>query len=234
MDRVSPVTGKAEYPGDGWIVTSGYATEEYFQQFGDWHTGHDLAKSAEGGELIYAIADGIVKFAAFAGEDGFGNLIFIKHNDNQFSRYAHLREISVSRGEEVTAGQVIGRLGTTGRSTGNHLHFDVMVQSNALDWPAKERMRLLDQYIDPYLWFEKNGMTVDPIEPVAAETMRVFAPAGLNVRRDPRINGKKLHTLEFGTVVEVKPFRVTASGFVWQELVIGGWVAAKFLERVTE
>lgn len=235
MKIVSPVTGQAEYPGDGWKITSGYATQAYFKRFGDWHTGHDLAKTREGGEPIYAMADGVVKFAEFAGEKGFGNLVFIKHNDNLYSRYGHLREIHVRRDDEVTAGQKIGLLGTTGRSTGNHLHFDVMVQSNALDWPGKERMRLLKQYIDPNIWFSHNKTTVDVDldEPQAAIKMQVFAPAGLNVRQHPRINGKKIYVLDFEKIIEVKPVRVTASNYVWRELTVGGWVAEKYLQSVT-
>ena len=53
MIKVSPVTGQAGYPGSGWQITSDYAGQEYFNLFGAWHTGHDLAKSANGGETDF-------------------------------------------------------------------------------------------------------------------------------------------------------------------------------------
>jgi murein DD-endopeptidase MepM/ murein hydrolase activator NlpD len=233
MLKVSPVTGQEDYPGTGWTITSKYAKQAYFDRFGAWHTGHDLAKSAQGGEPIYAAADGIVKFAAFVGDDGFGNLIFIKHNDNLFTRYGHLREIHVKRNQPVKAGEVIGLLGTTGRSTGNHLHFDAMLHSNALDWPGTERTRLLKQYIDPEVWFAKEPFTVTLLDPLPTEKMRVIAPAGLNVRQTPRRNGIKISLLMFGSIVDVKPLRVEASGLAWRELVSGGWVAEKYLEPIS-
>ena len=96
MRKVSPVTGQPDYPGAGWLITSGFATDAYFQRFGDWHTGHDLARSREGNEPIYAIADGKVIWAENAGNGGFGNLVVVQHNDKLFSRYAHLSRIDVA------------------------------------------------------------------------------------------------------------------------------------------
>ncbi len=230
MLKVSPVTGQAGYQGSGWRVTSGFATQEYYDLFGGWHTGHDLAKSSPGGEPIYAVSDGVIKFADFAGKDGFGNLVFIKHQDNLFTRYAHLAEIYVQRNEEVRAGQIIGLLGATGRVTGPHLHFDVMLNSNALDWPGRERMRVLKQYIDPRIWFTYPSTTIPMIEPFTAQLMRVIPPEGLNVRHTPSRNGVKNYALEFGSLVEIKPVQIEANGLAWSELVSGGWVAAKYLE----
>jgi murein DD-endopeptidase MepM/ murein hydrolase activator NlpD len=232
MVKVSPVTGQAGYPGAGWLITSGYATQAYFDRFGAWHTGHDLAKSRDGGEPIYAVADGKVKFAGFAGEDGFGNVVFIKHNDNLYTRYAHLRVIQVQREQEVSAGQIIGLLGTTGRSTGNHLHFDLMVKSNALDWPGLDRQRLLVEYIDPQIWFNDTFTVVLP-DSVGAVKMRVIAAIGLNVRARPDAAAEKLYGLPLGSIVDVKPVQVHANDLVWRELASGGWVAEKYLETVS-
>src|SRR5689334_11225387 len=123
MSKVSPVTGQPGYPGAGWFITTEYVDDSYFRNFGAWHTGHDLAKSRNGGEPIYAVADGVVKWAEFAGNMGFGNLITIQHTPDIYSRYGHLAEIRVQRNQNVTAGTVIGILGNTGRSTAPHLHF---------------------------------------------------------------------------------------------------------------
>lgn len=232
MLKVSPVTSLETYPGSGWTVTSGFATQAYFDRFGAWHTGHDLAKSVQGGEPIYAVSDGVVKFADFAGNDGFGNLVFIKHSDNLFTRYAHLAEIHVQRNDEVRAGQRIGLLGATGRVTGAHLHFDIMLNSNALDWPGRERTRLLQQYLDPPVWFAELPFSVTLSEPFTTKFMRVIPPDGLNVRQKPNRHSTKNYSLPFGAIVEIKPMQVEANGLAWSELTTGGWVAAQYLEPV--
>ena len=79
--KVSPVTGMPDYPGGDWRITSGYATDEYFNLFGDWHTGHDLAKFNCEGQPVFAVMDGTVKWAENAGDNGFGNLVVIQHSD---------------------------------------------------------------------------------------------------------------------------------------------------------
>jgi murein DD-endopeptidase MepM/ murein hydrolase activator NlpD len=122
-------------------------------------------------------------------------------------------------------------LGTTGRSTGNHLHFDVMSKSNALDWPGLDRQRLLVEYVDPQVWFGDVFTVVLP-NSVGAVKMRVIAAIGLNVRLKPGAAAEKLYGLPLGSVIEVKPVQVHANDLAWRELVTGGWVAEKFLEVV--
>lgn len=240
MAKVSPVTGKAGYPGTGWFITTQYVDESYFQQFGAWHTGHDLAKSRQGGEPIHAVEDGVVKWAEFAGNNGFGNLILIQHKTNLFSRYGHLAEIRVSKGQQVRAGDVIGTLGNTGRSTAPHLHFDVMRTNNALDWPNKNKARLLMEYINPTDWFNET-VSFEPTDgtPIGTpagtgilpEFLRIISASGLNVRARPSLGGKILHSLPFRTIIEVRAgARLNAEGFMWRELTSGGWIAEAFTE----
>ena len=172
MSKVSPLTGQSDYPGDRWLITSGYCTDDYFERFGDWHTGHDLALSREGGETIYAVADGVIKWAENAGDNGFGNLVVIEHNVTLYSRYAHLNEISVTLHQQVKSGDPIGTLGSTGRSTGPHLHFDLMRVNNALDWPGKDKDRLLRTYINPDEWY---GRPTDFYVIKAGDTLSLIA-----------------------------------------------------------
>lgn len=86
-----------------------------------FHEGLDFAAST--GTKVFATADGKVALAKRAA--GFGNCIEIDHGFNYLSRYAHLSEILVKEGEVVKRGQLIGKVGSTGKSTGPHLHYEV-------------------------------------------------------------------------------------------------------------
>ena len=86
-----------------------------------FHNGVDLA--APGGSNILAAYDGKVVGAAYSST--MGNYVMIDHGDGLYTVYMHASSLCVSSGQEVTKGQVIAKVGTTGRSTGNHLHFGV-------------------------------------------------------------------------------------------------------------
>ncbi len=94
------------------------------------HEGIDL--SGPVGTPIYATADGVVSDAGY-NSGGYGNLIKIDHGRGIETRYAHLSSIGVVRGQRVTRGQVIARMGSTGRSTGSHLHYEVRIAGAAVD-----------------------------------------------------------------------------------------------------
>jgi murein DD-endopeptidase MepM/ murein hydrolase activator NlpD len=232
MAKVSPVTGKPGYPGAGWIITSQYLDEAYFRNFGAWHTGHDLAKTRQGGEPIYAVEDGIVKWAEFAGARGFGNLVTIQHRTNLYSRYGHLARIDVQRGQAVTSGQQIGTLGNTGRSTAPHLHFDIMRTNNALDWPGVNKQRVSTDYWNPSDWYSET-VTIETGRGEPPEFLRIIAPNGLNVRARPSASAPILTALPFRTILEVKrAARVNAEGFLWRELTSGGWIVQVYTEAL--
>ena len=233
MNKVSPVTGQADYPGEGWLITSGYCTDAYFRMFGDWHTGHDLARSARGGEPIYAIADGVVKWAENAGDNGFGNLVVIEHKSSLYSRCAHLATIAVANRQQVSAGTLIGTLGATGRVTGAHLHFDISRINNALDWPGRDKSRVLQNYIDPAVWYAEET-TLVAAEPAGSGTrLRITALRGLNVRARPAMSARSNFIVPYLATVEVKPAALMADTFTWRELVTGGWIAQEFTEPDT-
>jgi hypothetical protein len=88
-----------------------------------FHTGLDL--SAKTGTPVCAAGSGMVAKAGMT--KGYGNLIIIDHGDGLTTRYAHLSKINVKEGNEVEGGQLIGKVGSTGQSTGPHLHFEVRV-----------------------------------------------------------------------------------------------------------
>lgn len=86
-----------------------------------WHTGLDFAGDI--GTPIHAARSGRVVEAQYNG--AYGNVIQIKHKNGKYTLYAHLNSFKVHKGQKVRMGQVIGALGTTGNSTGPHLHFEV-------------------------------------------------------------------------------------------------------------
>ncbi len=93
------------------------------------HKGIDLAAAV--GTPIRATADGIVRQAAWTG--GYGLLVAIDHGGHMETRYGHMSRLAVTPGEHVTKDSVIGYVGSTGRSTGPHLHYEVLIDGRAVD-----------------------------------------------------------------------------------------------------
>jgi murein DD-endopeptidase MepM/ murein hydrolase activator NlpD len=93
------------------------------------HPGVDLVQDY--GSEIHATAGGRVTHAGPMG--GYGDMVEIDHGNGLVTRYGHLSEILVAEGQEVTAGALLGRLGSTGRSTGPHLHYEVRVDGEPVD-----------------------------------------------------------------------------------------------------
>jgi len=90
----------------------------------------DLAGSV--GLKVYATGDGIVTIAEY-NLHGYGREVAIDHGYGYSSRYGHLSKIYVKRGEKIKRGQLIGELGSSGRSTGPHLHYEIRYQNRALN-----------------------------------------------------------------------------------------------------
>jgi murein DD-endopeptidase MepM/ murein hydrolase activator NlpD len=93
------------------------------------HTGLDMR--GEVGDPVHATASGRVSIAGREG--GYGNMVEIEHGHGLATRYGHLSEIGVKVGQKVRIGEVIGRIGSTGRSTGPHLHYETRVDGDAVD-----------------------------------------------------------------------------------------------------
>jgi murein DD-endopeptidase MepM/ murein hydrolase activator NlpD len=94
------------------------------------HPGLDLAGPI--GTPIYATADGTVARAGW-NSGGYGNLVEIDHGRGISTRYGHMSAILVREGDRITRGQQIGRMGSTGRSTGSHLHYEVRIDGRAVN-----------------------------------------------------------------------------------------------------
>lgn len=99
------------------------------------HAGIDIP--APQGTPVIAAGAGIVEFSGIT-DGGYGNKIIINHGKKRESIYAHLHSVTVKAGQVVIAGTQIGTVGTTGASTGNHLHFEIKVNGSAVD-PVRYR-----------------------------------------------------------------------------------------------
>ncbi len=119
----------------GWPVDSTVASVSSnfgVRRSGTWHQGIDL--SAPKGTPVRATAAGKVVVAERSG--AYGRTVVVDHGNGVRTRYAHLKSIAVERGERVKAGEVIGKVGKSGNASGNHLHYEIVVDGTPVDpWP---------------------------------------------------------------------------------------------------
>lgn len=133
VDRVLATAPLASPVVDAHRVTSGFGRrQDPFRSRIAFHRGIDLA--AAHGTPIYAPAAGEVIRVGRRG--GYGNMIEIDHGNGVLTRYAHLRAYFVKRGDTVAPGERIGEMGRSGRTTGVHLHYEVVVDDRHVD-PAR-------------------------------------------------------------------------------------------------
>lgn len=117
-------------PVEGMKFTSGYGVRsDPFQRRAAMHAGVDLAGPV--GTKIFATADGIVRRAERA--SGYGNLVEVDHGRGIHTRYAHMSKLLVRPGQPVKRGELVGLMGSTGRSTGSHLHYEVRIDGKAVN-----------------------------------------------------------------------------------------------------
>lgn len=120
----------AYVPVKDYHYTSGFGVRyDPFNGNSAMHAGIDMAGAM--GEPIYASADGTVLQAGRS--NGYGNLVELSHGKGIDTRYGHLSAILVHPGDQVHQGQLIGRMGSTGRSTGTHLHYEIRIDGRAVN-----------------------------------------------------------------------------------------------------
>ena len=124
------------WPAHGWLSSSMGPRTDPLNGGADFHAGLDIA--GDKGQPVYATASGTVMQAGYQG--AYGNLIVVDHGFGLQTRYGHLSSFGVSKGDHVKRGDIIGRLGATGRATGNHLHYEVLANGRLLN-----PLRLLTQ-----------------------------------------------------------------------------------------
>ncbi|SDZ51294.1 Putative peptidoglycan binding domain-containing protein [Evansella caseinilytica] len=137
-------------PFSNYRITSPFGWRNHPVRGGrEWHTGIDLVKSHRA--PILAFTDGEVLFAGFGksgtGFGGYGNVVLVKDRNNRGQLYAHLDSVSVRKGQKLKKGQEIGKQGSTGVSTGSHLHFEVRKKAQPTPpygWESDRQNNCLD------------------------------------------------------------------------------------------
>jgi murein DD-endopeptidase MepM/ murein hydrolase activator NlpD len=117
------------WPAHGWLTGTFGGRSDPFSGEPAFHQGLDI--STEKGQPVYATADGVVESASYTGD--YGNLIVIKHGFGLATRYGHLSGYKVKPGQHVKRGDVVGYVGSTGRATGAHLHYEILANGRLIN-----------------------------------------------------------------------------------------------------
>lgn len=117
------------WPATGWLSSGMGVRQDPVTGASDYHSGLDIA--GEKGQPVYATASGKVTHVGYQG--AYGNLIVIDHGFGLETRYGHLSNYTVKSGAQVKRGDVIGKVGATGRATGYHLHYEVLANGKLLN-----------------------------------------------------------------------------------------------------
>jgi murein DD-endopeptidase MepM/ murein hydrolase activator NlpD len=139
--RPRPARASRARSAPAWVLpASGSLSSRFGPRWGSFHPGIDIA--APTGDPIKTAAAGVVTTAGWGG--GYGNVVRVQHPGGITTVYAHMSRIDVTPGQSVATGELLGQIGSTGFSTGPHLHFEVRVD---------------DQAIDPLPWLHEHGVT---------------------------------------------------------------------------
>ena len=117
------------WPAHGWLTASFGDRSDPFTGEQGFHPGIDI--STEKGEPVYATADGFVESASYSGD--YGNLVVLRHGFGLSTRYGHLSGYAIHAGDSVKRGDVLGYVGSTGRSTGSHLHYEILANGKLIN-----------------------------------------------------------------------------------------------------
>jgi murein DD-endopeptidase MepM/ murein hydrolase activator NlpD len=117
------------WPSHGWLSSRMGMRTDPVDGSPDFHPGLDIA--GERGQPVYATADGRVTQRGYQG--AYGNLIVVDHGFGLVTKYGHLSSYLVKQGDGVKRGQVIGRVGNTGRATGYHLHYEILANGRLIN-----------------------------------------------------------------------------------------------------
>ena len=117
------------WPAHGWLTGTFGGRSDPFSGEPAFHQGIDI--STEKGQPVFATADGTIESASYTGD--YGNLVVLLHGFGLSTRYGHLSAFAVKPGHAVKRGDVIGYVGSTGRSTGAHLHYEILANGRLIN-----------------------------------------------------------------------------------------------------
>ncbi len=117
------------WPAQGWLTGTFGGRSDPFTGEPGFHQGIDIA--TDKGQPVFATADGVVESAAYTGD--YGNLIVLRHEFGLATRYGHLSRFAVTAGQSVKRGEVIGYVGSTGRATGAHIHYEILANGKLIN-----------------------------------------------------------------------------------------------------
>lgn len=169
----SPVPG-VESSGFGWRA-------DPINNRRKFHKGTDFR--APRGTAVYAAGAGVVTFAGRMG--GYGNVVFIDHGNGVITRYGHMRRIGTKRDAQVVAGAQIGEVGSTGRATGPHLHFEVRLDGRAVNPSVAMSLAAL-QRTDPVAARAAASSLAPEVQAVSADPHSRHANKGKRPERAGR------------------------------------------------
>ena len=156
-------------------------SSEITQEYSAEHKAIDIAASS--GSPVYAAEDGTVSYVQIwdgsydtTGMMSYGHMIQIEHPDGNTTLYAHLSEINVQQGEKVVRGQRIGRVGSTGNSTGPHLHFEVITSEGKAD-PAEYLWTMPGEWIMGYAADTEAGLSLTGIGDTGKSVIHYYSLA---------------------------------------------------------
>jgi murein DD-endopeptidase MepM/ murein hydrolase activator NlpD len=117
------------WPAHGWLTDGFGGRADPFTGQREFHSGLDI--STDKGQPVYATANGTVQSAGWG--NAYGNMIVLDHGFGLATRYAHLSRFNVAHGDVVKRGDVIGFVGSTGRATGDHVHYEVLANGETIN-----------------------------------------------------------------------------------------------------
>ena len=195
------------------------------QGFGNGHTGVDLGWQTTQTDGILAHSDGKVVFCqtgqknnpGSSGNASYGNCVKIDHGNGYYTLYAHLSDVTVKLGQQVSKGQVIGHMGNTGNSYGTHLHFEVRKGGSTCIDPA------------PYIAADLPGLpTETPIDYQVEVTSD-----DLNIRSGPGTGYASQGVCKPGKH-QIVAEADGAGASKWGRLSTGGWIALDYATKIKE
>ena len=158
LSSTKPKVIKKKQAPIGWPIRTGKYTSGFGYRGKKFHHGIDI--SAKRGTPIFSAHDGVVAYSG-SGLRGFGKTIIVKGEKGLYTLYAHANKLYVKKGQRVTRGKKIASVGSTGRSSGSHLHFEVRTKDNLGRYVVVDPVPLLDRYAKKKPRFKLNSKLND-------------------------------------------------------------------------